>query len=73
MSTAPDTAECSDCGMDYPRSELKKGGLVGGELVCHSCRTCIAEDCDERSDDGEGYDGYCGNCADRLENKGHWD
>jgi hypothetical protein len=31
------------------------------------------EDCDERNDDGEGYDGDCGNCADRLEAQGHWD
>lgn len=73
MSTDQNLEECSDCGMDYPRSELKKGGLVSGSLVCHACRTCIADDCDERSDDGEGYDGYCGNCADKLEREGRWD
>ena len=72
MSAAKDNAECSDCGEEYPRSELKRGGPVGGALVCHDCRTCISDGCDERSDDGEGYDGYCGNCADRLEKAGHW-
>ena len=72
MSAAKDNAECSDCGEEYPRSELKRGGPVGGALVCHDCRTCISDGCEERSDDGEGYDGYCGNCADRLEKAGHW-
>jgi len=72
MSTAKDTSECSDCGEEYPRTELKRGGPVGGALMCHDCRTCISDGCEERSDDGEGYDGYCGNCADRLEKAGHW-
>lgn len=26
---------------------------------------CRTEECDGKTDDGEGYDGYCGNCADR--------
>ena len=73
MSTTSEVDECSECGMEFPLSELKKGGLTGGTLMCHSCRTCAAEGCDERNDDGEGYDGYCGNCADRLEAEGHWD
>ena len=30
-------------------------------------------DCGEPLDDGEGYDGYCGNCADKLEAAGRWD
>jgi hypothetical protein len=33
---------------------------------------CRAEDCGASLDDGEGYDGYCGTCADRLEAQGHW-
>ncbi|WNV90287.1 hypothetical protein [Umezawaea sp. Da 62-37] len=28
---------------------------------------CRTEDCDGDPDDGEGWDGYCGNCADRLD------
>ena len=29
--------------------------------------TCIADDCDESLNDGEGYDGYCGTHADKIE------
>lgn len=29
--------------------------------------TCRGEDCDNSTDDGEGWDGLCGNCADRAE------
>lgn len=29
--------------------------------------TCIADDCDESLDDGEGFDGYCGTHADKIE------
>lgn len=32
--------------------------------------TCRTEDCDGDPDDGEGWNGYCGNCADRLEAEG---
>jgi hypothetical protein len=28
--------------------------------------TCATEDCDDTLDDGEGWNGYCGNCADRI-------
>jgi hypothetical protein len=28
---------------------------------------CRTEECDGDPNDGEGYDGYCGNCADRQE------
>lgn len=34
--------------------------------------SCDTPACDGRLDDGEGYDGYCGNCADQLEAAGHW-
>lgn len=30
---------------------------------------CRTEGCREDPDNGEGYDGYCGNCADRIEVK----
>ena len=29
--------------------------------------------CDASLDDGEGFDGYCGNCADVLESHHYWD
>lgn len=48
--------ECVECGRDAEKM---------GEL----CAECQAElhcrDCGERNDNGEGYDGYCGNCADK--------
>jgi hypothetical protein len=38
--------------------------------------TCRFEEdgvrCTADLDDGEGYDGYCGSHADRLEAAGHW-
>ncbi|WP_174399812.1 hypothetical protein [Mycolicibacterium sphagni] len=36
------------------------------------CRDPHDEGCSEPLDDGEGYDGCCGTCADRLEAAGHW-
>jgi hypothetical protein len=29
-------------------------------------------ECGESLDDGEGYDGYCGTCADIKEREGYW-
>lgn len=29
--------------------------------------TCVDDDCDESLEDGEGFDGYCGNHADKIE------
>lgn len=40
---------------------------------CHDDVICRGEDCGERNDNGEGFDGYCGNCADRLDAQGKWD
>lgn len=34
---------------------------------------CRTEGCDEDPNDGEGFDGYCGNCADRLDQEGAFD
>lgn len=55
-------------------------GCMGGHVkVCGICKdefegdpnlpasSCATEGCDGAIDDGEGYDGYCGNCADRRE------
>lgn len=36
------------------------------------CSDPHEEGCRASLDDGEGFDGYCGNCADRLEAQGHW-
>jgi len=61
------SAVCSELGCDEP---------VVADGLCVECREdliCVSEDCNERNDDGEGYDGYCGNCADRPEAQGHWD
>ena len=61
------SAVCSELGCYEP---------VVADGLCEECREdliCVSEDCNERNDDGEGYDGYCGNCADRLEAQGHWD
>lgn len=61
------SAVCSELGCCEP-------AVADG--LCEECREdliCVSEDCNERNDDGEGYDGYCGNCADRLEAQGHWD
>lgn len=35
--------------------------------------TCAEDDCDASLDDGEGYDGYCGNHADQREAAGVYD
>jgi hypothetical protein len=65
-------SECSILGCYEP---------VSADELCEECHAeliCVGEDengdpCGERNDDGEGYGGYCGNCADRLESEGHWE
>lgn len=59
-------AVCSEPGCDEPAHEA---GLCED---CHDDVICAAEDCEERNDDGEGFDGLCGNCADRAERQGKW-
>jgi len=55
---------CSITGCDNPAT----GGL------CDDCRDdLICPRCGGRNDNGDGFDGYCGNCADQLENAGRWD
>ena len=36
------------------------------------CSDPFDEGCRMSLNDGEGYDGVCGSCADRLEDAGHW-
>ncbi|MUL61058.1 hypothetical protein B5P44_00470 [Mycobacterium sp. CBMA 213] len=38
----------------------------------HEYSQCRTEGCTENADDGEGFDGFCGNCADREEAAGRW-
>lgn len=40
---------------------------LAGDALEESCPRCGGS-----TDDGEGYDGYCGSCADTLEHKGAW-
>lgn len=49
QATQP-AVECPHCGYDDCDSE---------------CVQCANPDCDGLIDDGEGYDGYCGTCADQ--------
>jgi len=56
---------CSIPGCTAPAAT---GGLCD---ECHDDLTCPR--CGDRNDNGEGFDGYCGNCADQLETAGHWD
>jgi hypothetical protein len=37
-----------------------------------SAKVCASEECSEPIDGGEGFDGYCGNCADWLEAASYW-
>ena len=52
---------CPECHDDVEAGTIEKG-------LCESCREeliCPGDDCGERNDNGEGWDGYCGNCADK--------
>lgn len=56
---------CEICGEETDEKDRH------GTLMCLDCQededtTCRAEGCDEDSTGGEGYDGFCGNCADIL-------
>lgn len=54
----PEPDACPECGEP----------LEDGQCEVHySCR-----ECGEPAWGGEGYDGYCGNCADRAEQRGEW-
>ncbi|BBX87983.1 hypothetical protein MAUB_58560 [Mycolicibacterium aubagnense] len=44
-----------------------------GRCEDHENSQCRTEGCAEDADDGEGYDGFCGNCADREDARGRWD
>jgi len=45
------------------------------DVALEACYTLNEESCDECGAslaDGEGYDGLCGNCADKAERHGRW-
>ncbi|MEH0110698.1 hypothetical protein V6N00_13390 [Tersicoccus sp. MR15.9] len=46
---------------------------ITDEPLCWSCQDKVCTECGELNDDGEGYDGLCGNCADRADENGDWD
>lgn len=47
---------CHRC--DYTEGKIEEPEDLDDEDVCAFCRASL--------DDGEGWDGYCGNCADRI-------
>lgn len=57
--TAPLPAETGDADDDEPE-------------VC-ATEDCATEDCDGNLDDGEGWNGFCGSCADRIYAPEHGD
>ena len=67
---------CSNCEevieTGYNDDHLTIAQRAGDDLDNALCTDCFEEthcrSCGEPSDDGEGYDGLCGNCADRVEN-----
>lgn len=48
--------------LDYIDNEVKEGALTETEPE-------MCDECGEVIDDGEGYDGKCGDCADAYENE----
>lgn len=53
-----------DSDVTAPQPHLIKRG--------ERCRDPFGAGCRESLSDGEGFDGACGSCADRLEAQGHW-
>ena len=41
--------------------------LIGRSRLCPACDHCDTDGCTESLDDGAGFDGYCGDCADRRD------
>jgi len=54
---------CDECGHEYWADD------PDDEAVCPECAAEKCSECGEPLDDGEGYDGKCGNCADRAEGR----
>lgn len=60
-----DEAEDADSDPDAPAAPADADEGLEHDDDAH----CQTDGCDGRMNDGEGYDGYCGNCADRRENR----
>lgn len=60
---------CEECGTHGVDTDYKG---ADGRSVCDDCREDMCDKCGASTDDGEGYDGLCGNCADRAEAAGRW-
>jgi hypothetical protein len=41
--------------------------LIGPARLCPTCDHCASDGCTSSLDDGEGFDGFCGHCADRRD------
>jgi hypothetical protein len=65
----PDLYPALDDPAHYGSRRTARGHDEDDEDVCSDPHE---EGCRASLDDGEGFDGYCGNCADRLEDQGHW-
>lgn len=53
----PDAEYCDVCDLV----------LAGTDRLCPVCDYCATEGCAESLADGQGFDGHCGNCADRRD------
>ncbi len=60
-------ADRPHAGPDAESCDLCDLVLTGPARLCPQCDHCAAEGCTAGLDDGEGFDGYCGNCADRRD------
>ena len=49
------------------QEQLDPQGRIDCALTNFDDEHCAAPGCAEDNDDGEGFDGYCGNCADKRE------
>lgn len=54
--------------MHYAHAQgLDFAGALSGAEMHFEAESCLTPGCMEDCDDGEGYDGYCGSCADKRE------
>ena len=70
--------QVSDC-TDHQWGEVEHSRLAGtAHRKCQNCRVItldlydddLCDECQDPLDDGEGWNGLCGNCADRRERRG---
>lgn len=61
-----DTPTCDGCGRDEADCSADPCAAVIADRDEDESR-CLTPGCTEDANDGEGFDGYCGSCADRRE------